>query len=158
MVLNLLRICNATRKLKVAIDHRAILKRNGDETCPPDCPCNESQNWRSQNVSLSLQEVEIVNFKGSSHEVDFLKILFRCAPLMNVTLRLASKVSPSSQGCKETYKIFKANPTAECHVYRIGGKEVIYAWLPYASRRCSWGWFPCFCLTIRTKCVIRCHW
>jgi len=92
------------------------LKRNGDETCPPDCPCNEPQNWRSQNVSLSLQEVEIVNFKGSSHEVDFLKILFRCAPLMNVTLRLAFKVSPSSQGCKETYKIFKANPTAECHV------------------------------------------
>ncbi|RLN33512.1 putative FBD-associated F-box protein [Panicum miliaceum] len=119
-----LRICTATQKLKLFV---GVGRGETVEACPPDCPCNQPQNWTSQNISLSLEEVEIENFKGSGREVDFLKLLFRCAPLMNVTLKLDSKVLPSSRGCKETYKIFNANPAAECHVYRKRGKEVIYA-------------------------------
>ncbi|KAG2646877.1 hypothetical protein PVAP13_2KG549430 [Panicum virgatum] len=125
MVLNLLRICNAKQKLNVFVDCRASWTTV--EACPPDCLCNQPQNWRNQNIYLSLEEVEIVNFKGSGYEIDFLKLLFRCAPLMTVTLKLAAKVSPSSRGRKETYKIFKANPAVECHVYRKRGKEIIYA-------------------------------
>ncbi|CAL5085677.1 unnamed protein product [Urochloa decumbens] len=125
MALNLLRICNAVRRLKLVIKHRF---GRMDEVCPSDCPCNQPQDWRSQNISLmSLTELEIEIFKGRGHEVDFLKLLFRCAPLMNVTLKLASKVVLSSRGCKETNNIFKANPAAECHVYRKRGKEVIFA-------------------------------
>uniref|UniRef100_K4A2Y9 F-box/LRR-repeat protein 15/At3g58940/PEG3-like LRR domain-containing protein n=1 Tax=Setaria italica TaxID=4555 RepID=K4A2Y9_SETIT len=128
MALNLLRICNATQRLKLFV--RPVFWRTNDEACAFDCPCNQPQNWRSQNISLtSLEELEIENFEGSDHEVDFLKLLFRCAPLVNVTLKLASKVVPSNRGCKETYNIFKDNPAVKCHVhvYRKRGKEVIYA-------------------------------
>jgi hypothetical protein len=74
-----------------------------------------------------LEEVEIENFRGSGHEVDFLKLLFRCAPLTKVIVKLASNVVVRSRGCNEAYNIFKANPAVECHVYRKHGKEVIYA-------------------------------
>lgn len=76
---------------------------------------------------MNLENVEIEDFKGSCHEVDFLKLLFRCAPLTKVTVKLASKVVTSSRGRKEAYNIFKANPTVECYVFRKRGKEVIYA-------------------------------
>ncbi|RCV14022.1 hypothetical protein SETIT_2G393900v2, partial [Setaria italica] len=121
MAVNLLRICNAIQRLKL---YSSILQyfRRTDEACPPDCPCNQPQNWRSQNISLmNLENVEIEDFKGSCHEVDFLKLLFRCAPLTKVTVKLASKVVTSSRGCKEAYNIFKANPTVECYVFRKRG-------------------------------------
>lgn len=60
-----------------------FLFQSKEEVCPPDCPCDQPQNWRSQNIPLmGLEVVEIQNFKGRDHEVDFLKFLFRCAPLM----------------------------------------------------------------------------
>ncbi|KAL6657585.1 hypothetical protein ACP70R_005365 [Stipagrostis hirtigluma subsp. patula] len=133
MVLNLLRICNAIQKLKVVI----IRYKRTDEACPPNCDCDQLQSadlidlqredlpWRSQDISMVLEEVEIENFRGSDHEVDFLKLLFRCAPLTKVIMKLASK--PSSIGCKETYNIFKANPSVECYVFRKCGKAVNYA-------------------------------
>ncbi|CAN6219548.1 unnamed protein product [Urochloa humidicola] len=124
VVLKLLGICNVIQRLKLAIFDTW---RSG--ACPPKCPCDQQQiNWRSQNISLiSLEEVEIENFQGNGHEVDFLKLLFRCAPLMKVTVKLTSDVVVSRSGFKEAYKIFKANPSVECHVYHKCGKEVIYA-------------------------------
>ncbi|CAN6168856.1 unnamed protein product [Urochloa humidicola] len=123
VVLNLLGIWNAIRTLKLVID-RDMLK---EEVCPLDCLCDQPENWRSQNISLTaLEVVEIKNFKGSGHEIDLLKLLFRCAPLTKVTLKLASKVAPSSRGCKDAYEIFEANPAAECHIYFNHGNEVIF--------------------------------
>ncbi|KAL6657586.1 hypothetical protein ACP70R_005366 [Stipagrostis hirtigluma subsp. patula] len=104
IVLNLLRTCNAIQKLKLLIDHCA---RSG-EACQPNCDCEQPQNWRSQNISLmGLEEVEIDNLKGSGHEVDFLKLLFRCAPLTKVIVNLTYKEERVSKGCKEIYNVFK---------------------------------------------------
>ncbi|KAL6657584.1 hypothetical protein ACP70R_005364 [Stipagrostis hirtigluma subsp. patula] len=123
MVLNLLRNCNAIQKLKLVIERR----EETDEQCPPNCDCDQPQNWRSQNISLRiLEEVEIENFKGSDHEVDFLKLLFRCAPLTKVIVKLTYKAARSSKGCKEIYHIFKANASVECYVYNKRGKEIMY--------------------------------
>ncbi|TVU37838.1 hypothetical protein EJB05_11179, partial [Eragrostis curvula] len=114
MVLNILRICNGIRRLKLVSNYwfRDV------KGCPPNCLCDQPQNWRSHNtILLGLEEVEIENFKGSNHEVDFLKLLFRCAPLTKVIVRLESMVSKSCRGCKEIYNLFKANPSVECNVY-----------------------------------------
>ncbi|TVU37820.1 hypothetical protein EJB05_11160, partial [Eragrostis curvula] len=125
LLLKLLRICNGIRRLKLVTNQNV---GNNDETCTPNCPCDRPRNWRSQNIFLiDLEELEIENFKGRGHELDFLKLMFRCAPLTKVTVKLESKVSPSSKGCKETYNLFKANPAVECNVYQKRGKEVIYA-------------------------------
>ncbi|TVU37822.1 hypothetical protein EJB05_11162 [Eragrostis curvula] len=125
VVLKLLRICNGIQRLKLETNQNV---GKNDEVCTPNCPCDQPQNWRTQNIFLfGLEEVEIQNFKGRGHELDFLKVMFRCASLTKVIVKLESKVSPSSKGCKETYKLFKANPAVECKVYQKRGKEVIYA-------------------------------
>ncbi|CAL5084121.1 unnamed protein product [Urochloa decumbens] len=132
VVLNLLGVWNAIRTLKLVIDPD-MLK---DEVCPLDCPCDQPENWRNQNISMmGLEAVEIKNFKGSGHEIDLLKLLFRCAPLSKVTVKLASKVGPSSRGCKDAYEIFKANPSAECHIYLHRGNKIIFVNPPSCSRR-----------------------
>nr|TKW35890.1 hypothetical protein SEVIR_2G405201v2 [Setaria viridis] len=125
LVLKLLRTCNVIQR------HKFVIRRDKwrGEACPPSCPCHQHQtNWRSQNIySIGLEEVEIESFTGSGHDLYFLKLLFRCVPLTKVTVKLASNVVASSRGCKEAYKIFKANPVVEYHVYRKSGKEIIYA-------------------------------
>ncbi|TKW35885.1 hypothetical protein SEVIR_2G404800v4 [Setaria viridis] len=131
VVLHLLRIWNGIRRLKLVIDRDMLT-----EVCPPDCLCDQPENWRSQNISLmGLEVVEIKNFKGRSHEVDFLKLLFRCAPLAKVTVELASKVEPNSRGCKNAYKLFMKNPAVECHVNLKRGNKVIYESVSRCRRR-----------------------
>ncbi|TVU37858.1 hypothetical protein EJB05_11199, partial [Eragrostis curvula] len=124
MVLNILRMCNGIQRLKLVSNYWFC----DAEACPLNCPCDQPQNWTSHDTLLSdLEEVEIVNFEGSAHEVDFLKLLFRCATLTKVIVRLDSKVSTRSKGCKEIYNFFKANPSVECNIYQRRGKEVVYA-------------------------------
>ncbi|TVU37860.1 hypothetical protein EJB05_11201, partial [Eragrostis curvula] len=122
MVLNLLSSCNGIRRLKIATNQH---ERRG-EACPPNCPCDQSQNWKSQNSLMDLEEVEIENFKGSAHEVDFMKLLFSCSPLTKVVLKLESNASTRSKRFKEIYDYFKANPSVEYHIYRKCGKEVMH--------------------------------
>uniref|UniRef100_A0A0A9QKU3 Uncharacterized protein n=1 Tax=Arundo donax TaxID=35708 RepID=A0A0A9QKU3_ARUDO len=44
---------------------------------------------------MALEEVEIKNFKGAGHEINFLELLLRCAPLMErVTVKLSPPVFP----------------------------------------------------------------
>ena len=123
LVLNLLGICNVIQNLKVTID-----KDTCRQVCPSNCPCEQPQNWRRQTISLpALEEVEIKGFEGNGDEIDFLKLLFRCTPLMKtMTVTLAPEVLPTSRGCEKTYRIFRENPSVKCRVYRSGGEEVLY--------------------------------
>ncbi|CAM0875725.1 unnamed protein product [Alopecurus aequalis] len=116
-VMNLLEIRSTIRRLKVVIQHLV-----DEESCPPECPCDQPQNWRSQSVSLvALEQVEINGFNGTAHEINFLKLLFRCATLMKtMTMILSANVLGSGREWAEIYNIFKENPSVKCTVYRNG--------------------------------------
>uniref|UniRef100_A0ACD5XU69 Uncharacterized protein n=1 Tax=Avena sativa TaxID=4498 RepID=A0ACD5XU69_AVESA len=118
MMLDLLGTCSAILKLKVI-----MRSRPRTQACPPDCLCDESPNWRSQTIPLmSLEEIEIDGFHGTGHEVDFLKLLFRCATLVKrMTVRISRKLFPSDIGYKEMRNILEANPSVQCYVYRSSG-------------------------------------
>jgi hypothetical protein len=68
---------------------------------------------------MFLEEMEIDGFEGTVHEVDCLKLLFRCATQMKtMTVRISRGLFPSHRGYKEMHSIFKANPTVKFFVYR----------------------------------------
>lgn len=121
LVLNLFGICTVIQKLMVDIDKCR-------QECPPNCPCEQLQNWRSETISLAaLEEAEIGGFEGTGDEIDFLKLLFRCAPLMKtMTMTLHPNNLPTSKVCKKTYRIFRENPSVKCRVYLSGVEEVLY--------------------------------
>ena len=63
------------------------------DRCTPlvNCSCDEPKNWRTQTISLTnLEKVEMKRFEGEDHEFDFLKLIFRCAPMLKtVALELS---------------------------------------------------------------------
>lgn len=65
--------------------------------CTANCPCDQPRDWRSQNISLiRLEEVEIKNFRGGDHEIDFVTLLFGWAPLLKkIIIKLADEVKES---------------------------------------------------------------
>ncbi|XP_047084133.1 uncharacterized protein LOC124695320 [Lolium rigidum] len=85
LLLGMNRIRSSMRRLKV------LLQRSmPEDVCPQDCPC-EPTDWRSQTISLTaLEEVEISGFEGNEHEIDFLKLIFKCSPLLRrITVKLS---------------------------------------------------------------------
>ncbi|KAJ1290886.1 hypothetical protein BS78_02G277100 [Paspalum vaginatum] len=116
MLLNLLGNCTAIQSLKLFIEH----PETADNACPPNCPCDQPQDWRSQSIPLmALEEVEIKNFNGNGHEVDFMKLVFRCAPLMKrMSVILAPEALSNTEELQEIWDIFEANPSVECCLYR----------------------------------------
>jgi hypothetical protein len=51
---------------------------------------------------MALEEAVINFFEANEHDVDFLKVLFRCAPSVErVTVKLAPEVHQSMKVCKE---------------------------------------------------------
>ena len=97
------------------------------EECPFDCPC-EPEGWRSNTISLTaLDEVEINGFGGDDHEVDFLKLMFKCAPMLKkLTVKLSHEAS-SCDGCTKLYNITKACSSVELYVYLSSGEYVLHA-------------------------------
>ncbi|CAM0954665.1 unnamed protein product [Alopecurus aequalis] len=106
-------IRTATKSLKIGLK-----TTRGGETCLPNCPCDDPNNWRSQIVSLiNLEEVEIKGLRGDDHELSTLRLIFRCAPMLKrITVRLSDKVKTSNDWCKEMYDIFTVYPLVECIV------------------------------------------
>ena len=87
------------------------------EECPFHCRC-EPSNWRSQTISLSaLEEVEINGVEGYDHEIDLLKLIFKCAPVLKkMTVKLSQEVSASNDGCAKIYNIFESYSSVQCNV------------------------------------------
>lgn len=107
----------AMKRLNVALQ-RMIAK----ERCSPDCPC-EPTGWRSQTISLPvLEEVEMNGFEGDDYEIDFLKLILKCAPMLKkMTVRLSNEASSSVDGCTKMYNIFRAYSSVQFRVYLSSG-------------------------------------
>ncbi|CAN6211600.1 unnamed protein product [Urochloa humidicola] len=114
IVLHLLGLCTSIQRLKVTLDDYMM----GD-ACYAQCRCDQPNNWRSQCISLmNLKEVEIRRCRGQDHEVDLLKVLLRCATVLErVTLRFSRKHPPSDHGRMEIDGILKAYPSVKCNIY-----------------------------------------
>nr|XP_051231117.1 uncharacterized protein LOC127349406 isoform X2 [Lolium perenne] len=116
LVSHLLGVCSSIRRLMVVIGQYV-----STEGCSPNCPCDQPQNWRNEIISLkALEEVELTGLDGTENDVDLLKLLFRCAPLMkSMTVVLAPDSSlPTDQDCEEIYSMFEENPHVKCSVDR----------------------------------------
>ncbi|TVU39200.1 hypothetical protein EJB05_12608, partial [Eragrostis curvula] len=128
MVLFLLGICTLIQTLELK------LSQVENEECVVNCLCDQPNNWRSQNLSLTnLKEVDIQGFKGDDHEIDLLKVIFRSATMLErVTVKLSSKVS-SRDRYIGIQSILEAHPSIECKIYRDSG-----ACLVCNLRNASW--------------------
>uniref|UniRef100_A0ACD5TSQ1 Uncharacterized protein n=1 Tax=Avena sativa TaxID=4498 RepID=A0ACD5TSQ1_AVESA len=114
-LLALPRIRTAVRRLKIVLQ-RSEMK----DICTPlvNCSCDEPKNWRTQTISLTtLEKVEIQGFEGEDHEFDFLKLIFRCAPMLErVSLQLSEGFTPNDDWCTKIHHIFMAYPSLECTI------------------------------------------
>ncbi|OQU89950.1 hypothetical protein SORBI_3002G302200 [Sorghum bicolor] len=96
LLLNLLRICNAVQRLDMVLVDTPV---QVTESCDKRCPCQENnRKWRkigaSERLLIDLTEVQIKGFKGDDEEIHFLKLLFRCAPMLQtMTLKLSDGVT-----------------------------------------------------------------
>ncbi|KAK3124127.1 hypothetical protein QOZ80_8AG0640840 [Eleusine coracana subsp. coracana] len=133
-VLRILEIFSKIQRIHLNIKRQLFQRYDG--ICQPKCSCGQLESWRDQNISLTaLEAVEIENFEGKCFEVDFLKLLFRCAPLMKqVTLKACPDMLPSVRACKEISDLFKSHPSVKFNFYDSCGKKVVYERSVFASR------------------------
>ncbi|TVU39243.1 hypothetical protein EJB05_12652, partial [Eragrostis curvula] len=121
MVLDLLGLCTFIQNLKVTL-HQV------NKPCSTNCSCDQPNNWRSQIISLNdLKEVEIEDFNGEEHGVALLKVLLRCAEMLDrVTVKLSRDVPQSCSAHMEFPGILKAHPSVKFSVYRWCGDQVLF--------------------------------
>ncbi|XBI50030.1 hypothetical protein VPH35_113505 [Triticum aestivum] len=106
------------RNLKIV-----LLRSEVKESCPLNCPCDDPKGWKTQIVSLNnLEKVEIEGFEGEDHELDLLRVLFRCAPMLkSVTVRLLEQDMPGDDWCTKVNIIFREYPYVEGNIDLISG-------------------------------------
>ncbi|KAG8080186.1 hypothetical protein GUJ93_ZPchr0007g2998 [Zizania palustris] len=76
-VLHILAMCTGISKLILQIQ----ADFEGGIPCSVNCICHQPPSQGAQNfVVRFLEEVEIKNFNGKKHELDFVKVLFKAAP------------------------------------------------------------------------------
>ncbi|TVU01056.1 hypothetical protein EJB05_53509, partial [Eragrostis curvula] len=93
--------------------------------CSENCDCDQD-NWRNEHILLpDLEDVEI---QGFSHEVDFLELVFRSAPMLKRTdVKLSDGVSPSDGGFQKLCSVFEANAYVTCNAYDRSGDMILFA-------------------------------
>ncbi|CAM0871152.1 unnamed protein product [Alopecurus aequalis] len=113
-LLGLQRIRTAIQNLKIV-----LLGPEVKDACRVNCLCDDPKYRRTKSISLpSLEEVEIEGVKGENHEFDFLKVIFRCAPMLKrMTVRLSDGVAPSPDWCTKINNIVKVYPVVECNIH-----------------------------------------
>ncbi|KAG2536419.1 hypothetical protein PVAP13_9NG188100 [Panicum virgatum] len=115
MLLDLIGLYSSIQRLQVTINRYDKVK-----ACSVNCPCHQPYNWRSQIISLTdLKEVSIEGFKGEEHEVGLLKVLPRCAVMLErVTINFPRNVPRSCTAYMELPSILKAHPSVK---FKKGG-------------------------------------
>ncbi|CAM0952011.1 unnamed protein product [Alopecurus aequalis] len=128
LVLRLLRmrpIQTNTKKLNIVLPGWSQMPQASK--CVGVCRCDEPKDWRSQSISLTrLEEVEIKNFSGRDHELDFVALIFGWAPMLKtMIIRLADEVKQDEIGgwAMTIYNIFLAHPSVNCFVYLYSGEK-----------------------------------
>ncbi|CAM0871000.1 unnamed protein product [Alopecurus aequalis] len=119
-LLTMHRIRTSTQKLKIFLPEWFQMPQASK--CLGNCPpCDEPNTWRSQSISLTLlEDVEINNFTGGDHEIDFLRLIFGWAPMLKrMTIKLVYKVKTSKiEGFAMTiYNICMVHPSVNCSIY-----------------------------------------
>ncbi|XBH97082.1 hypothetical protein VPH35_087364 [Triticum aestivum] len=122
-ILSMHQIRTTTQSLKIVLPRWSEMSK-----CLKRCPCNGPKNWRSQTISLiHLEEVEINNFRGRDHEMDFVTLMFSWAPnLKRMTIRLMSGMKPNDIGgyAMSIYNICLVYPSVNSCVYLSSGELV----------------------------------
>jgi hypothetical protein len=95
------------------------------EECPQNCLCHPGD-WKVQTITLiALEEVEIDGFEGVEHEVDFLKLVCKSAPMLKkVIVKLPHEDSSSSKICTELHDLFRAHSSIESCIYLSSGEHL----------------------------------
>jgi hypothetical protein len=95
--------------------------------CFGNCPCDEPKDWRSQIIRLThLEEVEIINFRGGDHEIDFMTLIFGWAPMLTkMIIKFVYEIEQSEIGGWPTtiYNICSAYPSVNCFIYLSSGEK-----------------------------------
>ncbi|KAF8759195.1 hypothetical protein HU200_010223 [Digitaria exilis] len=114
MVLYLLGIYTEVQKLDIVL--LESLAHIEDSCFRRRCHCEvPNKNWRDQTLSLvSITEVEIKGLRGEYHEVDFLALLFKCAPMLErVNVELRNGVIPETDWHNLVQDTFQEYPCVD---------------------------------------------
>ncbi|CAN6339873.1 unnamed protein product [Urochloa humidicola] len=125
---HILKMRPGIKRLIMDFSDRFIFKAQAE--CPQDCICGQPPNWKTEELMLNcLREVEIQEFRGSEHEVDFLKRLFSWATVlkrMAVTFNCSVTESTVKELCQMLRTFSRPEICMEFYVYRKMVK-VLYA-------------------------------
>ncbi|KAL6896773.1 hypothetical protein ACP4OV_007345 [Aristida adscensionis] len=114
LVLQLLRIRTTIQRLKL------IFLEDKFKLCSKNCDCDQDSGWRNELICLpDLQVVEIEGFRVKDHEVDFLELLLRSAPMLKkMSIELGNKVLPNNEQWQKLRNIFETNASVEYSVVK----------------------------------------
>ncbi|CAL5077825.1 unnamed protein product [Urochloa decumbens] len=92
---HVLRLCPGIKRLMMDLSGHFFLE--AQDECPQDCICGQPSNWKTDELMLNgLHEVEIQAFRGSEHELVFVKRLLTWATaLKRMTVSFNRSVSES---------------------------------------------------------------
>jgi hypothetical protein len=68
---------------------------------------------------IALEEIQIDGFEGQDHEFDFLKLVFKSAPMLKRVIVELAHEDPSSS---KLYDLFKTYSSVDCGVYLSTGE------------------------------------
>uniref|UniRef100_A0A8I7B3U8 FBD domain-containing protein n=1 Tax=Hordeum vulgare subsp. vulgare TaxID=112509 RepID=A0A8I7B3U8_HORVV len=121
-LLGMHRIRASLRNFKIV-----LLRSEVKDACPVNCLCYDPKNWRTESITLAdLENMEIEGVGGEDHEFDFLKLIFRCAPMLKtVAVRLSDGFTPSVDWCTKINNIFMAYPSVECNADLVSRAKAV---------------------------------
>ncbi|TVU07458.1 hypothetical protein EJB05_47516, partial [Eragrostis curvula] len=121
---HVLRLCTGIRKLSLVL--LPSCNSETQSTCPSGCICDESANWKIENLSLNcLREVEITDLSGAECEVAFLKQLFKWAGVLEklrITFDYSVSKSKVKEVCQRLSSISRPETLIEFCMYRNSGR------------------------------------
>ncbi|CAN6180952.1 unnamed protein product [Urochloa humidicola] len=127
---HVLRLCTGIRRLQLQLIGRTGFSWEVQTSCSSGYICEQPSNWKTEELLLNhLEAVEILEFRGSEHEVSFVNRLLNWATVLKkVTVTFDRFVTESM--VKELCQMFRgfSHPKIcfEFHMYRDFIK-VLYA-------------------------------